>query len=250
MAEESNLPGQNEGSGEIKSKHPEPVNLAVIEAEKRGIDLAPPATELAPADDLAALAQAATKGRLSPGEEERATANMRSCIEQGGEGIHAARCTDLYGYMNTIAARLRKVRVCCGDWQRVITDGATAHGATVGVFLDPPDSFAVREGNLYSEDCTHVAQEARDWAISKGDDPRFRIVLAGYFDEHEEMIPATWRRLRWKSSGAYAGGKNKDTATLKNRHNECLWFSPHCLQPAAMELFENIEEFAESGREK
>lgn len=90
MAEESNLPGQNEGSGEIKSKHPEPVNLAVIEAEKRGIDLAPPATELAPADDLAALAQAATKGRLSPGEEERATANMRSCIEQGGEGIHAA----------------------------------------------------------------------------------------------------------------------------------------------------------------
>ena len=44
----------------------------------------------------------------------------------------------LYGYMYQLAERLRGVRVVCGDWARVVTNGALSHGATVGVFLTRP----------------------------------------------------------------------------------------------------------------
>jgi site-specific DNA-adenine methylase len=35
-------------------------------------------------------------------------------------------------------ARLRRVRVCCGDWTRVLGRSATECIGVTGVFLDPP----------------------------------------------------------------------------------------------------------------
>jgi hypothetical protein len=100
------------------------------------------------------------------------------------------------------------------------------------VFLDPPYLGDVRTRDLYSVDDHTIAHDVRRWAIENGDNPRHRIVLAGYEDEHEADMPDTWRRHRYSASKAYGssagGGQNE-----ANRHKECLWFSPHCIGDTA-----------------
>lgn len=134
--------------------------------------------------------------------------------------------------MRELAERLRNVRVCAGDWSRVVTMGALHFGATVGVFLDPPYSGEVRCSGIYRAEDYTVSAAVREWCLANGDDPRLRIVLAGYTDEHDTLLPDTWRRHHWKAGAAYqraaGGGQNAE-----NRHKECLWLSPHCLRPAA-----------------
>lgn len=139
-------------------------------------------------------------------------------------------------YFLQLAARLRDTRVCCGDWSRVVTNGALTYGSRVGVFLDPPYLGDVRTADLYSVDDHTIAHEVRQWALDNGDNPRLRIVLAGYSTEHDHLIPDTWRRIGWSSSAAYATtasaarSADGDTAgNLGNRHLECLWLSPGCL---------------------
>src|SRR3972149_936174 len=69
---------------------------------------------------------------------------------QGEAGEHERRGQVLRDWMLALRDRLRNVRVCCGEWERVCTDGATAYGATVGVFLDPPYSAeANRHNSIY-----------------------------------------------------------------------------------------------------
>jgi DNA adenine methylase len=165
-------------------------------------------------------------------------------LGDAGQGVNrqlphlgdAGRGERLIPYFRELAERLRDVRVCCGDWSRVVTNGALNYGATVGVFLDPPYLGDVRTKNLYATDDHDIASEVRDWAIAHGDDPRLRIVLAGYLDEHVEFMPSSWRTVRYSASQAYGsaagGGVNKE-----NRHKECLWFSPHCLGKPVPDLF-------------
>lgn len=99
---------------------------------------------------------------------------------------------------------------------------------------------SARVADLYSVDDHTIAHDVRQWALDNGDDPRLRIVLAGYVDEHEDLMPPTWRRHRYSASAAYqttaGGGVN-----AANRHKECLWFSPHCLTvPKQAELFAQV----------
>jgi hypothetical protein len=141
----------------------------------------------------------------------------------------------IYGYMRALAARLRRVRVCCGDWSRVVTDGALAYGASVGVLLDPPYDTEHRTAALYAVDDepdqadSALSAQVRDWAIEHGSDPRMRIALCGYEGEHE--MPPDWREHAWSSSGAYLGGQGGGV-NRANRHRERIWFSPHCLRPS------------------
>lgn len=134
-----------------------------------------------------------------------------------------------YEYMQAIANRMRYVRVACGDWRRVLTDGAMYSGRVVGVFLDPPYSDTNRRDKVYTHDSTDIAHEVRRWAIDHGDDPRLRIVLAGYEGEHD--MPETWRKVAWTANLTYSSG-NGEGQNEKNRTLERLWFSPHCLRPA------------------
>jgi len=134
-------------------------------------------------------------------------------------------------YCRDLAGRLRGVRVCAGDWSRVLTTGALSYGETVGVFLDPPYSPSVRQGDLYASDSTDLAVSVREWCLANGSNPRYRIVFAGYAAEHDHLMPADWRRIRWSANVSYQNssglGKNQD-----NRHNEVLWLSPACLDRA------------------
>lgn len=59
-----------------------------------------------------------------------------------GAGIHASafdgKTGGLYAYMSALAERLRRVRVTCGDWQRIVGPSVTYKIGTSAVFLDPP----------------------------------------------------------------------------------------------------------------
>ena len=61
-----------------------------------------------------------------------------------------------------LADRLRDVAVLCGDWSRVLTDGAvgfTMGDSPIGVFLDPPYEPGERRTGLYVTESGSVAGE-------------------------------------------------------------------------------------------
>jgi site-specific DNA-adenine methylase len=161
-----------------------------------------------------------------------------TAFSKGGSGATDAPWTNptpdlppVYGYMRLLAERLRNVRVCCGNWDRVVTTGALNYGATKGVLLDPPYLGDVRTSDLYATDDHTIAHEVREWAIANGDNPAYRIALCGYEPEHIDHMPATWRMHTYsasKSYGSSAGGGDNDA----NRALERIWFSPHCLGAA------------------
>lgn len=134
-----------------------------------------------------------------------------------GNGVHSSTIRSvLLEYFLQLSNRLRHVRVTCGDWQRVVTDSVTiSHGVTA-VLLDPPYGEAAgRQKDLYALDSLEIAPVVREWALERGDDPRFRIVLCGLEGEHD--MPDTWTVHGWRSS-----------VNSKNSDRERLWLSPHC----------------------
>lgn len=134
-------------------------------------------------------------------------------------------------YMNELSDRLRNVRVCCGDWSRVVTNGATNYGKSVGVFLDPPYLGDVRTSDLYRVDDDTISHKVREWCLSKESDPRYRIVLAGYIDEHDDLMPSSWRRVSYTANSAYSTTKasQAQSGNHQNRKKEMLWVSPSCM---------------------
>jgi hypothetical protein len=151
-----------------------------------------------------------------------------------GMGVHRQRPhlsnagMGLDDYFAKLAARLRHVRVCCGDWSRVLGPSVTIkHAGITGVFLDPPyASEAERTPDLYAKDCLRVAVDVRDWALTHGNNPRLRICLCGYDGEH--AMPPSWTAAPWCAPGGYGSQSNKRGRS--NRKREVLWFSPHCLR--------------------
>ena len=132
-------------------------------------------------------------------------------------------------YFEQLAARLRDVRVCCGDWSRVCGPSVTFKHGLTAVFLDPPYAdTAKRADGLYAKDCQQVAHEVRQWAIENGDNPLLRIALCGYEGEHE--MPESWETLEWKGKGGYDGQSADADRIGVNRAKERVWFSPHCVR--------------------
>lgn len=138
---------------------------------------------------------------------------------KGARGVHKQEGGEVAAWFASLATRLRSVRVCCGDWSRVVTEAALGGDGSYpfGVFLDPPYAdTAERAEGLYAEDSTSVAHAVREWCLEHGDDDRYRICLAGFEGEHR--MPKSWKCIGWSSIG-----------TTSNPNRERLWFSPHCL---------------------
>lgn len=130
----------------------------------------------------------------------------------------------LIDYMQCLSGRLRGVRVCSGDWSRVVTPGALAYGATVGVFLDPPYAASTgRDMTLYTHE-SDVSDAVREWAIDNGHNPRYRIALCGYQGEH--AMPDDWTCVYWKAGASYKSSNGDQNG---NRHKERIYFSPGCI---------------------
>lgn len=136
--------------------------------------------------------------------------------------------SEIQMYFAALAARLRKVRVCCGNWSRVCGPTPTVKQGLTAVFLDPPYSQEHRDAELYAVE-TPVAAEVREWCLENGDNPKMRIALCGYAGEgHEELESAGWDVLAWKAKGGY-GSQGKNTDGRENATKERIWFSPHCV---------------------
>jgi len=154
-----------------------------------------------------------------------------------GMGVHPrdAYRPEIYGWMRALSERLRGVRVVCGDWSRICGGNWQSKCGVAGVFFDPPYSdLAQRAPGLYSTDSLQVAHDVRAWCIDRGASERYRIVLAGYYEEHAELLDRGWRVHRWSATGGYARlAKDQDSPGRANRHREALFFSPHCLEADA-----------------
>ncbi|HYI00803.1 hypothetical protein [Hyalangium sp.] len=151
-----------------------------------------------------------------------------------GRGVHAggARAEGLRQWMEALAARLRYVRACCGDWRRILTPATTTQIGVTGVLLDPPydpDAGPGRDPSLYAHESKEVSREVREWCLANGDNPQLRIALCGYEGEHD--MPPTWRCVPWVAQGGYA----RDNKT--NSRRERVWLSPHCLKAVQADLF-------------
>lgn len=155
-----------------------------------------------------------------------------------GRGHAAAWIDHLIDTMQHLSDRLRRVRVCCGDWTRVCGPTPTVKQGITAVFLDPPYDQAERHGSLYVHDLS-VSAAVREWAIAWGDDPRMRIALCGY--DTERAMPADWEAVPWKAQGGY--GLQGEGRGRHNAAREVVWFSPHCRQPARLQftLFDWME---------
>jgi len=149
---------------------------------------------------------------------------------------------ELIRWFHFLSARLRHVRIVNGDWQRVCTGGATKtinvrqgkgsgkESETCGMFLDPPYAdTAGRDNDLYAEEDLDVAHRVATWAIENGDDPMYRIVLAGYQGEHADKFKAEgWKEIEWFKAGYLRGGMG-NTGKGHQQARERLWLSPHCI---------------------
>jgi len=166
----------------------------------------------------------------------RGVNKKRPHISHGEQGVNAiARGANkqtpypLIEYFNTLSERLRFVRVCCGDWSRVVTKGALDYGKSVGIFLDPPYKQDLRDGGLYNEDADNLSAQVRKWCIENSNNPRYRIALCGYEGEHNELEELGWKKVEGKAIRAYGNSKNKNSPNAENRYKERIWFNPNCI---------------------
>ena len=147
----------------------------------------------------------------------------RKLVHLGNAGRGMNRQRGILEWFHELSSRMKRVRVCCGDWSRVCGPSSTIiHGIT-GMFLDPPyGADAKRDENIYTHDSLAVADDVRKWAIEHGNERLIRIALCGYEGEHN--MPDEWDCVAWKASCGYSERNTKN----KNSSRERIWFSPHC----------------------
>jgi len=150
-------------------------------------------------------------------------------LQPGSRGEHresldggscAATAANLRATFDRLRDRLRRVRVACGDWERVLTGAVTTGHGLTGIVLDPP--YSEGADNLYGNHDKHLSSKVRQWAVEHGSDPQLRIAFCGYDGEHAPF-PDGWRCVAWKAQGGYGSGNG-------NPYRERIWLSPGCLK--------------------
>lgn len=153
--------------------------------------------------------------------------SKRPSVERGGRGVQRSTIDSGEGirrWFLDLQARLRRVRVLCGDWRRCVGPALTTSWAeTVGVLLDPPYDPKMRKATLYAQDAPGLSKDVRLWALEAGQDKRMRIALCGLEGEH--AMPDDWEVVSWKAA-----------SETRNADKERIWFSPGCLRPDAGQL--------------
>ena len=126
-------------------------------------------------------------------------------------------------WFGRLSDRLRRVRVACGPWDRVLGDSVTWRHGVTGVFLDPPYTSG-KSAYAAGGEGGDLARAVAEWARVAGRRDDMRVALCGHLSEHD--MPG-WECVQWTAPGGYGnqGGDDEDD----NRHRECIWFSPACL---------------------
>lgn len=153
----------------------------------------------------------------------------------GNSGLGPNRPTvNTQEWFNALSSRLKRTRVACGDWSRIMGESVTTKHGLTAVFLDPPyqdgeHAFGYAGGG-------NVFESVWEWALGNGDNPLLRIAVCGYDDGR--VAPDGWETLAWKAQGGYSG--QGDGQGRVNATRERIWFSPHCLK-LAQGLFGGVE---------
>jgi DNA adenine methylase len=153
--------------------------------------------------------------------------NASPILSSAGGGVHGltANPQELF---KLLQARLRRTRITCGDWKKVVSPSITYNNRVMqqhditGIFLDPPYDYHNRS-KVYKNE-TDVFSDVCQWALNNQND-RLRIIVCGY---DNSIFPDTWQKISWKTKGgmsALGDNKGKD-----NSAKETIWFSPNCLK--------------------
>lgn len=161
-------------------------------------------------------------GAAGAGVHASGLSNKLPKMDRGTESRLIMPIDSLVQWMRALQQRLRRVRICCGDWQRVLGRSSTELIGVTGIFLDPPYKAEVRDPSLYGVESADVSDAVREWAIKHGGNKRLRIAVCGYEGEHE--FPADWQCIAWKAAGGYAAA----AGNVENSSKERIWFSPWC----------------------
>ena len=166
-------------------------------------------------------------------------AGLREPGVDAHDEFHPMTMPELRRWFAWLSARLRHVRILNGDWRRAVTTGASQTltvrmgDGHAGIFLDPPyANTAGRSDGLYAVDSLSVAHDVRRWCVDNGDNPKLRIVLAGFDGEHGTgLTDAGWREIEWFKAGFLTGGMGNTGKGVASHQQgrERLWLSPHCL---------------------
>ena len=166
-------------------------------------------------------------------------------LGNAGQGINrqlphlgnAGRGAYIREWFALLQARLRDVRVTCGDWSRVVKDSVTTRHGLTAVFLDPPYTKGAMDysaGGVGGE----LATDVREWCMANGNDRLLRIVLCGHAGEHDELLAHGWHTRTWTARKGYA----LTDEAIENSASETIWCSPNCVpELMARDLFSEAE---------
>ena len=163
-------------------------------------------------------------------------------LGDAGQGINrklphlgnAGRGPFIRDWFDALQARLRDVRVTCGDWSRVVKDSVTTRHGLTAVFLDPPYTKGEMDYSAGGVGGA-LAADVRRWCAANGENRKLRIVLCGHEGEHDELLAVGWFTERWTARKGYA----MTDEAIENSASETIWCSPHCIktQPVIGDLF-------------
>jgi site-specific DNA-adenine methylase len=148
-----------------------------------------------------------------------------------GQGDRSAYIHD---WFSLLQARMRDVRVTCGDWGRVVKDSVTTRHGLTGVFLDPPYTKGEMDYGAGGMGLG-IADDVREWCAQNGQNKALRIVLCGHAGEHDALLAHGWHIRAWTARKGYA----VTDEAVENSASETIWCSPHCVPeiPAMGDLF-------------
>ena len=145
----------------------------------------------------------------------------------------AGRGAFIREWFAALQARLRDVRVTCGDWTRVVKDSVTTRHGLTAVFLDPPYTKGAMDysaGGVGGE----LATQVREWCAENGHNKALRIVLCGHAGEHDALMQAGWNTRKWTARKGYA----LTDEAVENSASETILCSPHCVaEEKTLDLF-------------
>ena len=163
-------------------------------------------------------------------------------LGNAGQGLQRAtnqpRGQFIHEWMAALQARMRDVRVTCGDWTRVLKDSVTTRHGLTGIFLDPPYTKGAMDyaaGGVGGA----LADEVRAWCVKNGGDKALRIVLCGHAGEHDALLMHGWTLRKWEARKGYAATEE----AVENSASETLWCSPHCVSETGktLDLFAEVQ---------
>ena len=145
-----------------------------------------------------------------------------------GQGINRTtqqpRREYIVNWFFALHARLRDVRVACGDWSRVVKDSVTSRHGLTALFLDPPYAKGDMDygaGGMGQ----NIAVDVRNWCAANGDNDKLRIVLCGHAGEHDDLLLQGWHTRKWAARKGYA----LTDEAVANSAGETIWCSPNCV---------------------